>query len=599
MNRLRLALEQFRQRLAYFDALPQLVILGIITGFATAIVIILFRLAIRFSQQWLLPDGIAEDFESLSLQARFLYPVIGALLLILLMLLIPKVSRPTGIVHLLARLNYYQGRVPLGNFLTQFFASIIALGSGQSVGREGPAVYLGGSCSSLLGQVLHLPHNTLRIMIGCGTAAAISAVFNTPLAGVIFAMEVILLEYNIIGFTPIIVSAVVADVFVELVLGSSSTLTFPTLTDNTLLQLPALVLLGLVIGAIAALFISVLQFTLRFRGWKMPVRFALAGLLTGVIALQLPQVMGTGYDSIEQLFDVPPAILLLFGILAAKTLLTPVIIALGIPGGIIGPSLVIGALTGALLAQIGRLVGLPMSVELLTIIGMGAMMGAILNAPLAALMALLEFTDNSAIIVPGMLAIVISNLTVRSLFKRPSVFQATLQAQGLDIRRAPLAMALSRAAVGSLMRRGVRETDGNLTRRTLESLLTDTSQWFLIKRGNLSQLMPPGDLLGWLNTHRHANDDLTDIGTGLRMEPERDNSDVDVAAEPEEIIDLMTLPANRQSVVQIPYRATLLEAWQMMNDNHVRVLLVISNQGEAMGTITHEQIEDYYNHKQL
>ena len=598
MKHLRLYLEQFRQRLAYFDALPQLVILGILAGLATGLLILLFRLAIEHMQSWLLPGGVAEQFEQLPITERFLYPVVGSVLLILLMLAIPKAARATGIVHLLARLNYFQGRVPLGNLLTQFFAGIIALSSGHSIGREGPAVYLGGSCSSLIGQVLNLPHNTLRILIGCGSAASIAAVFNTPLAGVIFAMEVILLEYNIIGFIPIIVSAVVADVIVQVTLGPVADLQFPELPTHILGELPFLVILGLVVGAIAALFIRILELTLQLKKINMMFRFMAAGLLTGAIATQLPQVMGTGYDSIEMLFDATPALSLLLVLLLAKTVLTPITVGLGIPGGLIGPSLVVGALTGAILASLGNMLGMNMSTDLLAVIGMGAMMSAILNAPLAALIALLEFTDNSSIILPGMLAIVISNVTVRSVFNKNSVFQTTLQAQGLDLRRAPLAIALSRAAVGSIMRRGVIQTDGQISRRALETMLSDRSQWLLIERKDLRVLMPPGDAVGWLNNHDEKSvKNATHLGSGMKVPaPEEIADDPDAPAE--KLIDLMGIPGDRQSVVEIYYRATLLEAWQCMNDNHVKVLLVISNQQQPMGTISHQQIEDYYNHKQ-
>lgn len=567
------SLEHFRQRLSHFDALPQLVLLGILSGLTTGAVILLFRLAIELPQQWLLPAGISERFESLPTWQRFALPMLGSLALIALLPAIPKASRAVGIPHLLERLNYHQGRLSFFNLLTQFIGGAIALGSGHSVGREGPAVYLGGSCSSLIGQLLRLPNNTLRILIGCGSAAAIAAVFNTPLAGVIFAMEVILLEYSILGFIPVIVAAVVADVMIQLTLGPVASLQLPSLPPEILPELPMLLVLGLGIGLIAAAFIITLEQSLRLRRHPLWLRLLFAGLVAGLISMAVPDVMGTGYDSIERLFHSPGTLELLLLLLVCKTLLTPFIIALGIPGGIIGPSLVIGALGGALLAGLGAHLGLNTSLDLFTIIGMGAMMGAVLNAPLAALIALLELTDNSAIILPGMLAIVVSNLTLRSLFKRASAFQTILQAQGLDISQAPLAQALSRAAVGSLMERNILDTQSPITPGALERILDQKPRWLLVQQDDEQVLMPPGDLSRWLEKHADDPADTTPI-------------------------DLLQIPANRQQVVSVYSRATLLEAWQLMSSTGVSALLVISNQDAPLGVVSRAQIEEYYNHKQ-
>lgn len=568
-----LLLEHFRQRLSHFDALPQLVLLGILSGLTTGFVILLFRLAIELPQRWLLPAGISERFESLPLWQQFAFPLGGSLLLILLLLSLPKAYRSVGIPHLLERLNYHQGRLSFGNLLTQFLGGAIALGSGHSVGREGPAVYLGGSCSSLIGQLLRLPNNALRILIGCGSAAAIAAVFNTPLAGVIFAMEVILFEYSILGFIPVIVAAVVADVLIQLTLGRVADLQLPDLPTEILPELPMLLVLGLWIGLIAALFIFTLESTLRLRSWPLWVRLLGTGLVAGTLSMLLPEVMGTGYDSIEQLFHGSTTLSLLFLLLLCKTLLTPFIIAMGVPGGMIGPSLVIGALGGALLAGLARQLGLDTPVQLFAIIGMGAMMGAVINAPLAALIALLELTDNSAIILPGMLAIVVSNLTLRSLFKRPSAFQASLQAQGLELNQTPLAQALSRAAVGSLMSRDFLSTSGQITPAALKPLLEAKPRWILVEQEEGQLLMPPGDLVRWLERH----EDTLDASTPL---------------------DLTQIPAARQQAVHVYSRATLMEAWQLMSSTGVTALLVISNQDQPLGVISRARIEDYYNHKQ-
>src|SRR5690554_2190297 len=246
---------------------------------------------------------------------------------------------------------------------------------------------------------------------------------------------------------------------------------------DTLTELPLVMLLGLMAGMLAAGFHFMHRQTCRCQHWSLLVRFVLAGVLTGLVALYWPEVMGSGYDTIEALFHTQPAIPWLLGLLLTKWLLTPVIIALGIPAGLIAPALFIGASAGALLGAIGNHLGLVINTGLYAMLGMGAMMAALLNAPLAALLAILELTRNTEIILPGMLAIVTANLTTRYGFNLPSIFHASLQAQGMDLRQAPLTQVLSRAAVGSLMQRNFVETDSRIRFASVSNLLATSPQW--------------------------------------------------------------------------------------------------------------------------
>jgi CIC family chloride channel protein len=567
-----LSLEHFRNRLAHVDALPQLVVLGVLSGLAAGTLMSLFRGAYNLLQSWLLSGG-NENFESLPDIARLLFPVVGSLLLILLYVSIPASARSVGIVHLLERLNNHQGRMPGSNLLVQFIAALIALASGHSVGREGPAVHMGAAVSSWLGQQLKLPNNTLRLLVGCGAAAGISAAFNTPLAGVIFAMEVILLEYTLIGFMPIMVAAVVADLVVRLTVGEAIVFNAPMLQIDTLTELPLVMLLGLMAGMLAAGFHFMHRQTCRCQHWSIPTRFLLAGTLTGLVAMYWPEVMGSGYDTIEALFHTQPALGFLLGLLLAKWLLTPVIIALGIPAGLIAPALFIGATAGALLGGFGNLLGMANSTGFYAMIGMGAMMAALLNAPLAALLALLELTHNTAIILPGMLAIVIANLTTRYGFGLPSIFHASLQAQGMDLRQAPLTQVLSRAAVGSLMQRNFVTTGHRIRASSARELLSTTPHWLLVDSGENLFLLPPADLRAWLDNETSPVDD-------------------------DQIIDLLAIPAQRQDVLPLLYRSTLKEALDLMLQHQLEYLLVVSNQQSPLGLISRQQIESYYNHKQ-
>jgi len=567
-----LSLEHFRTRLAHADALPQLVVLGILAGLAAGGLISLFRSADTLLQIWLLSGG-AERFEELPDLYRLLLPIAGSLLLILLFACIPPHARSVGIVHLLERLGNHQGRLPGLNLLIQGLAALIALASGHSVGREGPAVHLGAGAGSLLGQQLNLPNNSMRLLVGCGAAAGIAATFNTPLAGVIFAMEVILLEYTLIGFLPVMVAALVGDVVSRALVGEAIVFNAPDLSINELTQLPVVALLGLLCGLLATSFHLIQMQTFRLRHWKFPTRFLLAGVLTGLVALQWPEVMGGGYDTIEALFHHPAPVLFLCGLLLAKCLLTPVVVGLGIPAGLIGPTLFIGAVAGALLGALGsQLTGISHT-GLYAMLGMGAMMAALLNAPLAALLAMLELTQNTGIILPGMLAIVVASLTTRYGFKLPSIFYASLLKQGLDLRQAPLAQILSRAAVGSLMRRDLCQAPAEISLTTARTLLETAPYRILVDSDQRHFLLPPADL-------RHYIDSLPD-GT-----PETQS------------LDLLAIPAQRLDTRHLIYRATLKEALDQMQETELDTLVVVSNREEPMGLISRQQIEEYYHQKQ-
>lgn len=170
-ERLGAALEGQRLRVSYAEALPQFAVLGILCGLLAAVVMIAFRVVIELAQGALLPPGGPENYEDLSIAARFIFPMVGVLIIAALFHRLSDATRNTGPVHVLERLAYHQGRLPLKSAIVQFVSAAVAIVAGQSVGREGPAIHLGAASASLAGQHLRLPNNSLRILVGCGVAA--------------------------------------------------------------------------------------------------------------------------------------------------------------------------------------------------------------------------------------------------------------------------------------------------------------------------------------------------------------------------------------------------------------------------------------------
>jgi len=571
----RLKLGKTRFYLARGDALLPLSILGSLTGILAALVIILFRETIAAGQGLFLPDGHTENYAALPALERFALPALGALVIGLAFHWLAKERRSVGVVHVMERLAYHQGQMPLVNAVVQFIAGAFSIVCGHSVGREGPGIHLGAVCGSQLGQWLRMPHTYLRTLVACGVAAAIAASFNTPLAGVIFAMEVVLMEYTVAGFAPIILAAVAATTMMHGVYGADIAFTVPDLPaaiGNT--ELPLILLLGVFMGALAALFNKLLHlFTHYATPLPLWLRLTIAGMLTGLCAIVAPAVMGIGYDTVNGTMLGELTLGALLTVLAFKLLATTIGIGLGLPGGLIGPTLVIGAAGGGLLAALGsQLVPQHISSPVFyVVIGMGAMMAAALHAPLAALMAILELTDSPAIILPGMLAVIAATLTSHKLFHSESIFLGLLHRRGLDYRSDPVMQSLRNIGVASTMNTRFAECQAMLGKAQAQEILSNNPQWLIIQDPQQPLLMPGSDLA------RHLHQ---------------------LSAEESADIDLLTIPATRQHLAPIDLRATLQEALEVLDRSHAEALYVTQTIAPLItrtyGILTRQDIEATY-----
>ncbi|WP_210398022.1 chloride channel protein [Motiliproteus sediminis] len=565
-----LSLNHFRLRLSEVEALPQWALLGFLSGLLTAAVILAFRYAITLPLEAGLPDG-AESFEQLSPAMRFALPIGGGLIVGLVLWRWPA-SSGVGITHVLERLSYHQGRMPLGNLLTQFIAGVLMLGSGHSGGREGPAVHLGAGVSSLLGQRLKLPNNSLRTLVGCGTAAAIAASFNTPIAGIIFAMEVVMMEYTVAGFIPVLVAAVTAALAFQLLHGDEVHVLLPPLDLYTLSEVPFILLLGVIIGLMAVVFTRIATFSHRLNDYPIWLRLPLAGLAVGLVAQWMPQVMGIGYDTLTEILTGNSTFELLLLLALAKLAVTAFSVGVGAPIGLIGPSLLIGAAAGGGIGLLGiAAANQPVSeVTLYALLGMGAMMAATLQAPLAALLALLELTLNPNILFPGMLAIITSTLIYRFFTPQGSVFQALLGLRGLDWRRAPLDHFLDKTSVISLMRGHINAPERLTTHAGAEQLAATPGDWILISGEHAHVALARADLALYL------------LQTGGDEIPK------------DTPLDLLELPALRRDLATIEIQATLKDALNRMNEHNVDGLCVMSFEGAPRGLLFRDDIEQQF-----
>ena len=569
---------KLRLSMATVEGVPQLALLGAISGIIAGLVIVAFRILIEHTQMSFLPGADAENYEALSPVMRLLLATVGGLVIGLLFQYIAKSAAQVGVVHTMERLAYHQGRLPLRNAIWQFIGGAITIISGHSVGREGPSVHLGAASGSLLGQWLQLPNSSTRTLVACGVAAAIAASFNTPLAGVIFSMEVVLMEYTIAGFIPVIMAAVLATIVCHWFFGAEPVFLVPDIGLGTIAELPFVLILGLVIGILAATFIELLQ---RFSRISAPFslwqRTTMAGFIIGICALGIPQVMGIGYDTVNAAMLGELAIGMLIAITLVKLLATTVGLGLGLPGGLIGPTLVIGATAGGMVGIIADMLfpGSISSPGFYAIIGMGAMMGATLHAPLAALVAMLELTANPNIILPGMLAIVTADLVNSHLFGKPSVFIMLIKERGLDFHDSALAQSLRRMAVANVMDRAVVSADQQITFDAAQTLLEQSPNWIVISHdSNWHSLLPAVDLAQYLLSEAMGETTSDDV-----------------------VIDLLEIPAVRLDALTIHLQASLQEAHEAIVTAACEALCVIRRGGDGKqieGILTRQEIETRY-----
>ncbi len=385
-----------------------------------------------------------------------LIPVLGGLMVGLITHFGVGEERHHGVAGIMESVALSGGRLRYRRIPAKSVASALSIGSGASVGPEDPSVQIGANLGSLLGQYLHMSDERMRTLVASGAAAAIAAAFNAPIAGVFFALEIVLGEVGGSGLGMIVVASVVSSVFTQAVSGAQPAFRVPAYAFNSVWELPFYLVLGLLAGPVAAGYVRLLYAMqdlfriLRLPRWLKP---ALAGLAVGTVGLFLPQIFGVGYGTIEQILggQVVSAGLLL-ALLAAKMVLTPVSIGGGFMGGVFAPSLFIGAtLGGAYGLLAGRLFpGLNIAEPAFAMVGMAAVLAGAVHSPLTAILLLFEMTHDYRIILPLMFAVAVS-LLIAQVFQRDSVYTLGLARKGIRLNRGRDVEVLQAITVAEVM----------------------------------------------------------------------------------------------------------------------------------------------------
>jgi CIC family chloride channel protein len=331
------------------------------------------------------------------------------------------------------------GRIRPQVAIVKSLASALCIGCGGSVGREGPIVQIGSALGSGLGQVLRVPESRLRLLVACGAAGGISATFNAPIAGVVFALELILRDFEAESFGVVVPASVIANVIGRAAFGSSAFLTLPPFQLTSLAEYGFYAVFGVLAAFAGVGFIRCLYGLedLADRLWRGPewLRPAAGGIGLGLVLLALPQMYGVGYPVLESAIRGNYAVTFLLLLLVGKVVATSLTIAIGGSGGVFAPSLFVGAMLGSAFGNaIQRLPGLHGPAGAYGLVGMGAVFAGAARAPLTAVIIIFELTGDYQIILPLMFAIALATGGSR-LLSTDTIYTLKLRRRGIDIMR--------------------------------------------------------------------------------------------------------------------------------------------------------------------
>jgi len=465
-------IERFHHNLREFTAERQPLdwLLALAIGIAVGYGALAFRFLIVLVQlPWLhsMSERIVTAAASVPWWNIALAPAIGGLIVGLLLQHFVPGRRAHSVADVIEARALRDCKIDTRTGLMSAALSALSLGSGASAGREGPVVHLGATIASWLEDRFRLSPSSRRTLLASGVGAAVAASFNVPIAGVLFAHEVILGHYAMRAFVPIVISSVAGTVISRIHFGNVAAFVIPKYQITSYLEFPAFALLGVTCAVVAILFQFAIMATERIV-WSidMPLwlRTMLGGLVVGLIGLVFPHVLGVGYETTDQALYQRLPLALLLSLIVAKTVATAITLAVRFGGGIFSPSLYLGAMTGAALGIIATATfpEVGASNGLYAILGMGAVAAAVLGAPISTTLICFELTGGYEMTIALLLTVSISVGLTQSLLGQ-SFFHWQLGKRGLFLQDGPHKSIMRHLTVASFMSEAKRSEDGEPT----------------------------------------------------------------------------------------------------------------------------------------
>lgn len=552
----------------------KMVMLAAVIGLLSSAGAILLRRGIDFCQKLFFGKASPSLDYLLSLpwSTKMLVPALGGLMAGFLIYYYAKEAKGHGVPEVMEAIIRHGGVIRRRVAIAKLVASAITIGSGGSAGREGPIVQIGSSLGSSIGQWLKIPQKHIRTLVGCGAAAGIAAAFNTPIGGALFAVEVILGDFGISYFSPIVIASVSATVITRLYFGNAPAFEVPPYQLISAYELIIYVFLGILTGIAAVLFIQTLHTIENFfeHSRLHPLLQPLVGgVLVGTIALLYPHIYGVGYETIDHALMGFWGGMFFLVIFFAKLLATSLTLGSGASGGIFSPTLFMGAMLGGF---VGTYVHTwfpshTANIGAYALVGMGAMVSGVIHAPITAIIIIFELTGDYHIILPVMTACIIATLISQHLFPY-SIYTIKLNQRGIRLEKGRDINILKNIKVQEVMDRSPAVVTPNTPLRELLKRFMQTPEntlWVVDGEGRVMGRVDFENLRGVLNDLSTLEDVVVaeDISSPLRRSLSPDDT-IDHALNVATQIHQDTLPVVDEAMVLrgIITRAQILHAYQ-------------------------------------
>ena len=431
-----------------------------------------------------------------------LMPMLGGLFIGLICKYFPNAVKENGVHKVMYAVALNDGKVRKRTIASCAVTSSITIGSGGSAGREGPTVQIGAAVGSTIGQLLHLSTERMRVLVGCGAAAGIAASFNAPLAGVLFALEIILGDFAIHTFSPIIIASVIGTVTGRALEGNEVTFNVPVHELVHPTEIIFYLALGVLCGIVARLFTFMYFYIQQVFEEKLKTadiyKPAIGGLIVGMISIFMPQILGNGYDVMEQALTGQMFWGLAFLLVFMKIICTSITLGSGGMGGVFAPSLFIGAMVGTAFGSSVHFIfpTLSASAETYSVVGMGAVAGAVMQAPLTNILMLFELTNDYTLILPIMATCIAASYTYQR-FTKHSIYMQYLLNKGINIRHGREASIMNSIKVQDVMSTDITTIAQEMPfRKILETISYSKNFYFpvLDNRGDMTGILSFSDI---------------------------------------------------------------------------------------------------------
>lgn len=489
-----------------------LIILAVFVGLATALGAVGFIALIKHFNNFFF--GLTDEFLTETIGDRGfkfwlpLIPMLGGLLVGPIVYKFAKEAKGHGVPEVMNSVARLGGIIRPRVAIAKTIASAICIGSGGSAGREGPIVQIGSAIGSTIGQMFRMSGDRVKILVGCGAAAGITSVFNAPIAGVIFSLEIILGDFAIKTFSPVIISSVVASVVTRSIMGNHPAFEIPSYSLVSAWEIPLYIAMGILLGGYGVTFTRVLDYVedffdeIKISPYLKP---AIGGLLLGGLALFYPQVLADGYETIKLTLYGEIGIVLLLILVFLKMLATCLTLGSGNSGGIFAPSLFMGAVAGGAFGYLVEYLfpGVTASPGAYALVGMAGMVAATTHAPMTAMLIIFEMTSDYRIILPLMLTVVISALVAGKLFEH-SIYTIKLAKRGIDIRGGKDINVLKSHEVREIMDKEFTSIHPSTPLAEIFSKIENTNESYFVvqdKKGILKGVISFQDIRSVLSQH--------------------------------------------------------------------------------------------------